>query len=182
MRGVRGSPTQGVALVHQNTNVSGAGVRSIRGSWQLIGPGIRRRRQPVIATKNFVTQQHRHSKGKHAVLSLRSAISTSTKWSCSEKRERWQGLEWSREVGADDGCRGWAPKENGGCGGGSSEGCGTCHKTVNSPLEIGWGLGGGGLVEQLKLILCCVDEVNCRGQTYKVQTGTNPQSQDLKGS
>ena len=62
--------------------------------------------------------------------------------------------------------------ENGGCGGGSSEGCGTCHKTVNSPLEIGWGLGGGGLVEQLKLILCCVDEVNCRGQTYKVQTGT----------
>ena len=109
MRGVRGSPTQGVALVHQNTNVSGAGVRSIRGSWQLIGPGIRRRRQPVIATKNFVTQQHRHSKGKHAVLSLRSAISTSTKWSCSEKRERWQGLEWSREVGADDGCRGWAP-------------------------------------------------------------------------
>ena len=109
MRGVRGSPTQGVALVHQNTNVSGAGVRSIRGSWQLIGPGIRRRRQPVIATKNFVTQQHRHSKGKHAVMSLRSAISTSTKWSCSEKRERWQGLEWSREVGADDGCRGWAP-------------------------------------------------------------------------
>ena len=148
------------------------------GSWQLIGPGIRRRRQPVIAAKNFVTQQHRHSKGKHAVLSLRSAISTSTKWSCSEKRERWQGLEWSREVGADDGCRGWAPIGKWRMRRRLFRGLWhTCHKTVNSPLEIGWGLGGGGLVEQLKLILCCVDEVNCRGQTYKVQTGTKSRFQ-----